>query len=600
MSLCGWFQADSPGADASATLAAMVRALGVWRPDTARVATLGRAGAAGSWSLAEDGVIAAMAGRPRWTAPGLDALEPANALCEAWRRYGERLTDCLEGEFTLAVAEPAARRFVLAVDRMGIGRLCHALVPSEGVVFAATADSVLAHPALSAPALDHAALQSFLHLGVIPSPQTIWQGIGKLPPGHRLVGEGEAVRVEPYWRPRYDNLFDADESALAAELVTLLRRAVARAAEGADRGHLGTFLSGGLDSSTVTGFAQPLGEVTAFTIGFDDPVFDETPYAIQAARFFGVRHVHRALGADASLDILRRVSVAADEPFANSSVVPTHACAALAREHGVDVLLAGDGGDELFAGNARYAEDQLFSLYDHVPEALRPLAERLPGRLGRYSRKARLGPVGRLKAAGYWSHSRLSEALEGCAGQGPWAALRHVYDEAQATTPLQRRLALDLKLTLADDDLRKVRLGAALAGQTVRFPMLDDELVAFATRVPPRLLMPGTRLRRFYKRALTGLLPPSTLAKRKHGFGLPFAALLGRGRGLEMAMDTLAALGRRHILHPAFINRLRADLAAGADPAIPPVAWDLVVLELWLGRPVPAAIAAQAGETVTG
>jgi asparagine synthase (glutamine-hydrolysing) len=369
----------------------------------------------------------------------------------------------------------------------------------------------------------------------------------------------------------------------------------------AGEGRVGAFLSGGTDSSTITGM---LGEVTgesprAYAIGFDAPGYDETAYArIAARRYDADYHEYFVTPGDVAAAI-PRVAAAFDQPFGNASVVPAYYCAKLARDDGVDTLLGGDGGDELFAGNARYAKQWLFSLYERVPAPLRrgliepvtalPGARSLPPlrKVARYVEQANMPVPRRLLS---WNllttvgpeRVFTPEFLAAVDQEAPLAAVAEEYERMAAYGLLNRLLAIDMKFTLGDDDLRKVTMAGAMAGVETRFPFLDDEIVALAARVPPGLKLRRRRLRHFFKEALRDYLPQEILDKEKHGFGLPFGEWLRREPELQaLARDSLDGLRSRGIVREAMIEELtdtRLEQHAGYFGTL---TWVLIMLEQW-------------------
>lgn len=618
--VCGWLAIDT-GAEAAGVIHAMTEALpapphGVTGCVGLPPAGLGARTARAAGGFAEaGGVLAAFDGHPRWTDPALAARARAEghaaALLEAWRRFGPGLLDHLGGAVSVAVMEPARRRLLVSVDRFGIHGLCYAEV-AGGVVFGSTADAVRAHPLVAAPLCPQALHDYFYFVDRVPAPQTIWQGIAKLVPGECLVMDGGSLSRRRWWRLDYRPQDDADEAAMRDELRRRLDIAVRRSLEGEDTRKVAAFLSGGLDSSTVAGlFARAVDHpARAHTIAFEAARYDESPYARLAAEHFGMDHALLTVTPAEVEDAFEAIAIAYDEPFGNSSAVPAYLCARHARDSGIDCMLAGDGGDELFAGNARYVDDEVFQHYGRIPAAVRrlliePVALRLspegrfpPTRkVARYVRKARQpAPVRvtgdnvfrRLPAAAMLA----PEVVAAVDVEAPRRLVEDIWAEAGSDHPLHRHLWLDLRLTLADSDLRKVSRMCELAGVRVRYPMLDDDLAAFSGRVPPQWLCRDGRLRAFYKDAFRGFLPDAILTKTKHGFGLPYLQFLTDHPPLRaMACDAIADLREAGLFRRDFLESELAALrhaGSGAGRGLG-VAWDLVVLSRWLDsrrRPV--------------
>ena len=558
-------------------------------------------------SCAEDGrLISVIEGYPRWDDGTLaeEAREygQAKALLAAYRRHGSSLLERLKGAFALAVLETDSGDGLLAIDRMGIYPLCYSN-PQPGVlVFGSTTDSVRAHPAVGATVRPQAIYDYFYFIDRVPAPETIYQEQMKLPPGHALRFAKGEVRVQHYWRMPYGRGKAAGEDELADQLLQRLRQAVSATLKDEDPERVGAFLSGGLDSSAVLGLlAERVPKAKSFTIGFSAEGFDETPYAKLAARHFDSRHEIYTLRPEDVLAAIPKIGEIYDEPFANSSAVPAYLCALRAKEAGIEVMLAGDGGDEIFAGNSRYLRDAVFDRYRLIPKALRqgliePLVSGLPGWLRRvplarklpnYVDLATKSVAERLTGDNLYqaldpAEIFADEILSEISLEAPMALVRAIYDEAPSEAKLHRMMYLDLRITLADSDIRKVNRMCELAGLRVRYPMLDDDLVAFSATVPPEFHMADGNLRAFYKKAVSGLLPSEILAKEKKGFGLPYMELLAGHRPLaELACDSLQSLKARGCFRNRFLDEVTDDLNAGTFGRFGGVAWDLIMLEKW-------------------
>ncbi len=564
---------------------------------------VGVACADGHWVAIDHGLVVALCGRPDLHAlPPLPdaAADPAARLAAAYAAQGVEVLQGLHGSFALAILDARRRSALLAIDRMGIEAMCYARTP-DGLVFGSRADAV-AECAGRTPEIDPQSVFDYLFFHVVPAPGTIFRGVGKLLPGQYLELRDGRQRLDFYWRMRYVDRAISPEPELAQRFRDLLPEAVSRQLDG---GPVGTFLSGGTDSTTVTGTLARLREepVDAYSIGFDAPGFDEMEYARIAARRFGVRHHAYYVTPDDLVHAVPSIAGACDEPFGNASVVPAHFCARLARDEGIRALLAGDGGDEIFGGNARYAKQRVFEAYGLVPEALRkglvePLLLRLPGadrlpparKLASYVRQARVPLPDRLETYNFLVREELAAMLEpdflaSVSPDHPFALMREVYGRTASASAVNRMMHLDLKLTLADNDLRKVNVACRLAGIEARYPMLDDAMVALSGEVPPSGKVRGVRLRPFFKDALRDFLPAEILAKEKHGFGLPFGLWMREHRALhELAADSLARFGRRGFLRPGYIDTLLANHRSGHASYYGVMVWVVMMLEQWLER----------------
>jgi asparagine synthase (glutamine-hydrolysing) len=549
----------------------------------------------------EDGVAVALHGRPTFQDAMLAALArdrgPAVAVAQGWERHGAKLPTLLSGTFALAILEPLRNRAFLAIDRMGVERLCYAR-RSGGLVFGASVESVSRHPAAGRE-IDPQAIYDYLYFHMIPSPRTLYRGIEKLLPGQCLLLDGGECEVEFYWRADFAAEADRGFDSYRGTFRDLLERAVGSAA---DQSRVAVFLSGGTDSSTVVGTLTAIrnAPVDTFSIGFHAPGFDEMEFARCAAERFGASA--REIYVEPH-DVVAAIPVIAteyDEPFGNSSAVPTYFCAKAAHEAGFDVMLAGDGGDEIFGGNTRYAKQKVFEAYLRVPAPLRrgviEPAARLPGaghvfplrKLRSYVDQANVRLPLRLEAYNFLQRSPLAEIFEPAfidvidpASTG--RALGEAYGRAASEHFINRMMHLDLKFTLADNDLRKVGTMTEAAGVEVRYPLLDDRIVAFANRLPVDYKVRGTRLRWFFKEALRDLLPEKIINKSKHGFGLPFGLWLASDAALRELVDgSLSSFKRRGYMQPAYVDRLLHLHRTSHASYYGVMIWVVMMLEMWL------------------
>ncbi len=531
---------------------------------------------------------------------GTDRALPPIELCErlatAYRERGADALTRLAGDFSLALLDLERGQALLAIDRMGVRNLVYRI--EQGVlIFAPNLDALSAHP-LVTHRLDSQALYDYVYFHMVPGPRTIFQDSRRLLPGQYVLARGGKAAVASYWEMRFDEAGVPAGRELERQFRDALRAGVAARATGET---CGAFLSGGTDSSTVTGLLSELsgGHVGTYSIGFEATGYDEMAYARITARHFRTDHHEYYVTPDDVVAAIPVVAAEYDQPFGNASAVPTYYCAKLARDAGVERMLAGDGGDELFGGNARYARQYQFSLYERLPAWLRtgvvePLVETgfaaaIPIlRTGRsYVEQARLPMPARYES--YNLLERLGprnvfdpEFLAGVDPSQPIAMLSRAYESAHASSLINRLLALDLKFTLADNDLPKVTRMCDRAGVDVAFPLLDDAVVAFSTTLPAQMKVRGTRLRYFFKQALRDFLPRETLAKRKHGFGLPAGPWLASHEPLrKLSQDALASLRARRIFNRKFLDELVGTQLHQHSGYYGTMVWVLMMLELW-------------------
>jgi asparagine synthase (glutamine-hydrolysing) len=533
-------------------------------------------------------------------AKSVDSLDRAELWRSALRDQGPQLAAAqARGGFAVGVRESGGRTF-LAVDRFASQTLCYRVVDGE-LRFAERADEL----ADAGTPIDPQAIFEYLYFHMIPSPRTVYRGVSRLPPGHFAVYEDGKLSVSPYWIPTFGAPAKESFETLRDELLQSLRNAVHAQLDGS---RAACFLSGGVDSSTVAGM---IGQVTGrpaatYSIGFDAQGYDEMQFARIAAKHFGTDHHEYYVTPDDLVRSIPDVAASYDQPFGNSSALPTYYCARQAQADGVSRLLAGDGGDELFGGNSRYAMQRVFGWYSRVPLALRntllgplfavpwvrraPLLRKgsgyigqadvpMPDRLQMYNLLRRLG-----------TQEVLTPHFRGQVDEdGPLRQQREVWGQARAESEIDRTLAFDWRYTLAESDLPKVRGTTRLAGINVGFPLLDQDLLEFSMRLPAEYKLNGLKLRWFFKEALRGFLPDAILKKKKHGFGLPFGAWTMQHPGLRrLATDSLASIGNRGIVRPAFIRRLLDTLLPSHPGYYGEMVWILMLLEHWLRARAPA------------
>jgi asparagine synthase (glutamine-hydrolysing) len=553
--------------------------------------------------LVDDHLIVAVTGRPRFDLPELEKLAQggrhAEAVREAYRREGMNLLSTLGGAFSLVVVDRHLQSALLATDRMGIHTLAYGTLAGSGLAFASTLDALRVHPGVNTE-IDLQSLYAYLYFHVVPSPTTVYRGCRKLRPAEYITLRHGRSEQGYYWEPNFVDDGADSQSVLAEELRETLRVAVRRCKPGTDSA---AFLSGGIDSSAVAGMLTEIGPRPArtFSIGFAAKGYDEIHWARTTARHFATEQHEYYVTPDDVVRTAPAIAAVYDEPFGNSSAVPVYCCARFARDHGVRLMLAGDGGDELFGGNARYAKQKVFDLYHRIPESLRagliePLLFSIPGagriaplrKLRSYVAQARVPMPDRLETYNFFHRTPAAEMLDrdflaALDLDMPIAMQRETYARARSAALVNRMLFLDWKFTLADNDLRKVSRMCQLAGVEVHYPWLDDDLVRLSTRVPARLKVKGTRLRYFVKEALRNFLPLEVIRKPKHGFGLPFGVWMREHKPLqELTYDSLARLGRRGYFRPGYLDTLIRQHREEHASYFGEFIWALMMLELWL------------------
>src|SRR3954454_19352269 len=505
----------------------------------------------------------------------------------------------LDGMFAFAVWDRRRERLFLGRDRVGKKPLYYWRSPSA-FVFASEIKGVLAHPAVPCE-LDERAISAYLTFGYVPAPHTFFVGLKSLPPAHVLtVGPEGDPTLERYWHLEVTGLNGSPEPLdlglddAAREVRLRLEDAIRRRLV-ADV-PLGAFLSGGIDSSAIVALmARVMGEpVKTFTIGFEDrDGFDERPFARAVAQRFGTEHHESVVDPDA-VDLVERLVWHHDQPFGDSSAVPTFLLNEVAREQ-VTVALSGDGGDELFAGYERFAAGVAVDRVLMIPPVLRTAGRgalsAIPGsafhgragRAHRFAERVDEGmPDAYLSWISYvpevWRRRLLSQPDD-------WARREYsaLWRATEGAPTLDRLLALNIQTYLPDDLLVKMDRTSMAHGLEVRSPFLDTQLLEFAGRLAPALKVRGLSLKRVLKRAVSDLLPREILSRPKRGFGVP----LDRWFREDLSTYSQSMLGsgarlRRH-LQGAALDDLLAEHRSGTG-SHGHALWTLLTLELFLRR----------------
>ena len=518
----------------------------------------------------------------------------AKAIFQAYQDHSESFLDQLAGSFVFIIINPSAQYTFAAIDRMGIQALCY-YSNAEQVFFDRSADKIAL--ARKDSSLELQSVFNYLYFHTIPSPDSIYSGIKKLTPGSYLKWQAGKLETGYYQKHHYQES-NLSKQQLAGELQKKLGDAVSRCYT---TPNTGAFLSGGLDSSTIAGLlAEKQANTLTYSIGFDADGYDEMEYARTTAKHFSTQQHEYYLKPQDVVSAIPIVAASYDSPFGNSSAIPTYYCAKMAHENGSTDLLAGDGGDELFAGNTRYQKQIVFEHYFKIPEFLRThlfdsLASKLSDqaitplrKLKSYIEQANVRLPQRLQTYNYlhrFPQQQLfnTDFLAQVNTDYPDQLFTQTYAQSEHAHTLDRMLRLDWKFTLADNDIRKVNGMCEAAGIQVHYPFLDDELVNFSTQIPSQLKLKATQLRYFYKWAMRDYLPDKVLSKSKHGFGLPFGVWIQTHPALQsLAYDSLNDLKKRQWLEASFIDRIielhRNDHAHYYGEFI----WVLMMLEVWL------------------
>ena len=524
-------------------------------------------------------------------------------IVHGWEEWGEHCVQHFRGMFAFALWDQKRSRLFLARDRLGIKPLYYSLLSTGEIIFASELKALLVHPGL-ARVIDPTAVEDYLAYGYVPDPKSIYQAVKKLPPGYTLAADRGRNLGRPtcYWNVPFGETPEADEDRLKDELIEHLREAVRLRL--ISEVPLGAFLSGGVDSSAVVALMSGLSPepVRTCTISFGDPKYNEAAFAAQVAKRFATDHRVDEVAVD-DFELLGTLADVYDEPFADSSAIPTYRVCQIARKY-VTVVLSGDGGDENFLGYSRYRwhadEERLRAL---LPAAIR---RALFGVAGRWYPKLDWAPkIFRAKSTFQaLAHDSLDAYFHSVAisptevrqrlfsdafrlelqGYKAIEVLKEHYLQADTEDPLARVQYLDFKTYLPGDILTKVDRASMAHGLEVRVPILDHQFVEWAARVPISGKLKGRQGKFIFKKALEGYVGRDILYREKMGFAVPISSWF-RGalasRVEKLAKDSL--LVQSGIFDPGFVRDLTKQHRAG-ERDNSALIWALFMFEGFLER----------------
>jgi asparagine synthase (glutamine-hydrolysing) len=511
------------------------------------------------------------------------------SIVHAYEQWGEDAFRRLRGMFGIALWDQPKRTLLLARDRAG-QKPVHYAERRGRLYFGSEIKSLLAAGAVE-PALNLEALDHYITFQYTPRETSIFEGVRKLPPGHYLRWRDGRAEVKQYWQIGAQETFTGSEQEAVEALGGVLRDAVA--SHMMSDVPLGAFLSGGVDSSAVVGMMAQASSrpVQTFSIGFDDPAFDELEHARTVAQHFGTDH-HEFVVRPDGLSILDDLIAHFDEPFADSSAIPTWYVSEIARRH-VTVVLSGDGGDELFGGYDRYLPHPRVARFDRLPLPGLRTAAGLAWPLMPHGARGKnfLRHVAQDAAGRYVDSLAFFQADERAAlyGEGARAALafsaertlaRH-FDRFRALPHDSAMMRFDFETYLPEDVLTKVDRMSMAHSIESRVPLLDNHVIDFAATLPASLKIKNGRRKHILKETLRPLLPPGILDRRKQGFGIPLGNWF-RGGLTGLFADVLDAptTKQRGYFEPSFVSRLLREHLAG-DRDHTSRLWQLLVFELW-------------------
>ncbi len=515
-----------------------------------------------------------------------------------YKEYGEKCFERLSGMFAIALYDVTKKKLLLARDRMGKKPLYYGVFGGT-LLFASEPKAIFAHT-LAKKEVDLDALNSYLALDYVPTPQSIFKGVAKLEPGVFLSYEGGNMRKEKYWNPDFRETTLSFPDALRELDVKLSRSVSSRLVADVP---LGIFLSGGLDSSTIAYYATRAStkKIDTFSIGFDEASFDESQYAKEVSLFLDSTHHHHVLRPKDSLDIIPKIFSQLDEPLADASIIPTYLLSRFTKEH-VTVALGGDGGDELFAGYPTFQAEKFVSAYQMIPSSLRKgfisrMIHALPISHANFSLDFKLKKfidgaeeddiiLRHVRWLGTFNdHDRaqllMAEVQNSFHEQNPLASLEKFVGEFDAKNAQNKLLWAYQRSYMMDQVLAKVDRASMFASLETRSPFLDHELVEFANGLPYQYKMHGLATKYILKELMKDKLPHNIVYRQKKGFGIPVASWL-RGPLRDWSTELLSkgSINKHGLFQQEYIDRLKDEHFSGEKDNRKQL-WNLIVFALW-------------------
>lgn len=511
----------------------------------------------------------------------------------AYQEFGETCVDHLRGMFAFAIWDSSRRQLFMARDRFGKKPL-HYFHDSQKFIFGSEIKSILQHPEIRAE-VNRPAVAQYLSCGYVPDPACMFRGISKLPAGHSLIWKDGEAHVKQYWnlafrpddRPQEDEYYLDTVDQLLRESVNI--RLISDVP-------LGAFLSGGIDSSLVVAMmAMQTGEpVKTFSIGFEEQDYNELPYARMVAQRYGTDHYEEVVRPDVE-KIIPEIIDNFDEPFADSSAIPTYYVSRLARQH-VTVVLSGDGGDELFAGYDRYFDSPLAENLDHFPQwvkvpvlkgvaALIPASARGGNTLRYLAANEDVRYAAKMSGSKYRIKHLFSKELWDIAGGHRLGLdINNLLKSNRPLDKLSRRQYADVKNYLVGDILTKVDRTSMLVSLEARAPFLDHVLAEFAATLPTALKVQNRTLKYVLKTLARKYLPSELIDRPKMGFAIPIKHWINN-QWCDLSHDLVLskrALERNNV-NPEYLRQIFGEHRTGMRD-YSSLIWALMVMEMWYRR----------------
>ncbi len=530
-----------------------------------------------------------------------DTIDKGRLLWTLYQKYGINFVDKLRGPFAFAIWDGLNKDLYVITDPYGIKPIVYS--EQNNVFSAASRIKHLLYAQTLPKIINNDAIYHYLFFQAICSPLTIYKEIFKLEPGKGLQNKNNKLTSFTH----YDITYTPDRSLTERDWTERIYEHVKNAVDGfvslsPYEKKTGCFLSGGTDSSSIAGFYSQLTEKPAktFSIGFEEPEYNELDYARMASKRFKTDYHEYYVTPQDVTNLIELLPGIYDEPFGNASVIPAFYCAYHAAGKGIEVLLGGDGGDEIFGGNERYVTNLIFQKYLSLPNYIRtkiiePMLKIMPDKglfykAKRYIRRANIPNPER-----FYSYNLLAEIDSETIFRQDFLntvnfntfmdiAKKH-YEDADPADDTDRLLYLDMKFTITDNDIRKVTQMVEAAGLRVRYPLLDRDLVDFTATIPPELKVKWGKNRYIFKQAMKGFLPDEIINKSKHGMGLPVTPWFKKDPKMnELLYDTVFTEKTKILqyMKPKFINQIKTSFENDNTSYYGDNLWVFIILEQWL------------------
>ena len=522
-------------------------------------------------------------------------------VLHAYEEYGEDCVKHFNGMFAFAIWDSKEKTLFLARDRFGKKPLYYTVFDNQ-FIFGSELKALLKHPAVKRE-IDLNALGKYLAYEYVPSPYSIFKNIYKLEAGSRILVKNGAFKTDRYWDLSFNIREKFDHKEASSRVLELLKESVRKRL--ISDVPLGVFLSGGIDSSAVVCMMASLmdpKDIKTFSIGFKERSFDESGDARRVAEYFGTDHHEEILDPGVMLDVFPKILDLLDEPFADSSIIPTYLVSKFTRRH-VKVALGGDGGDEIFLGYPSFLAHKLDSYFGFVPGPLKKLPLKLllkcvkPSsdymslyfKVKRFSRGLDFPEESRHQA---WIGSftpdeqkaLLISGRDSPHGSDIYGITEKYFKSASALDPLDRAIYIYVKTYMTDDILAKVDRASMANSLEVRAPFLDTEFTEFATSIPASFKLKNFTTKWILKEALKGRLPEKNISKSKQGFAVPVAKWLKEDlKGLLLDAFHRTKIEREGIFNYAYIDGLIKEFLANRNDTRKEI-WALFMFEMWYDK----------------